>query len=186
MKKREFKIDDDLTLKELKAGDELDLFEIIDSQRTQLGEWLPFVELTKDVYFTKKFVDTYVASEGVATTWTVNFQEKCIGLVGLKDFDFDNHKTEIGYWLSTDFQGKNIMYRSCSQVIQYAFEELNMNRIQLKAGKKNKKSRTLASRLGFTFEGIERQGELHSRGFIDLAVYGLLATDITINTLDNY
>lgn len=186
MKKRDLRIDEDLILKELKLGDELDLFQIIDSQRTQLGEWLPFVELTTSVEFTRKFVDTYIDSEGVATTWTINFQQKCVGLVGLKEFDFDNHKTEIGYWLSADFQGRNIMYQSCMQVIQYAFEELNMNRIQLKAGKLNKKSRTLASRLGFTFEGIERQGELHSRGFIDLAVYGLLVTDITMNSLDKY
>ncbi len=186
MEKRELRIDNDLVLKELKLGDEVDLFQIIDSQRTQLGEWLPFVELTTSVDFTRKFVDTYISSEGVATTWTINFQRKCVGLVGLKEFDFDNHKTEIGYWLSTDYQSKNIMYRSCMQIIQYAFEELNMNRIQLKAGKLNKKSRKLASRLGFKFEGIERQGELHSRGFIDLAVYGLLVTDITMNSLDKY
>ncbi len=186
MRKRDLRIDDDLILKELKSGDEVDLFQIIDSQRYQLEEWLPFVELTTNLDFTKRFVVTYVESEGVATTWTINFQQKCVGLVGLKEFDFDNHKAEIGYWLSVDFQGKNIMYRSCMQVIQYAFEVLNMNRIQLKAGKQNKRSRTLASRLGFKFEGIERQGELHSRGFIDLAVYSLLVTDITMNSLDNY
>lgn len=177
MKKRDFRIDDDLVLQELKLGDEVELFKIIDSQRTQLDKWLPFVELTTSVDFTKIFVETYVASEGIATTWTINFQQKCVGLVGLKDFDFDNHKTEIGYWLSTEYQAKNIMFRSCMRVIQYAFEELKMNRIQLKAGMYNTRSRTLASRLGFKYEGIEREGELHARGFIDLAVYGLLVSD---------
>lgn len=183
MGERYLKVDDDLVLKELQPGDEKDLFQIIDSQRNQLAKWLPFVELSTSVDFTKTFVDTYAASEGIPTTWTINFQQKCVGLVGLKDFDFDNHKTEIGYWLSSDYQHKNIMFRSCMRVIQYAFEDMKMNRIQLKAGMYNTRSRTLANRLGFKFEGIERDGELHSRGFIDLAVYGLLASDIS---QDNY
>jgi RimJ/RimL family protein N-acetyltransferase len=35
----------------------------------------------------------------------------------------------------------------------------------------------VAERLGFELEGIERDGELHSRGYIDLAVYSLLKKD---------
>lgn len=177
MGKKDFSIDDDLVLHELKLGDEIEIYKIIDSQRMHLAKWLPFVELSSSVEFTRKFVQNYEASQGMATTWTVNFQQKCVGLVGLKDFDFDNHKAEIGYWLSKDFERKNIMFRSCERVIQYAFEEMKLNRIQLKAGIQNLRSRTLANRLGFKFEGIERDGELHTRGFIDLAVYGLLASD---------
>lgn len=35
----------------------------------------------------------------------------------------------------------------------------------------------MAKRLGFTVEGIERDGELHSHGFVDLKVFSLLKED---------
>ena len=54
---------------------------------------------------------------------------------------------------------------------------MNINRIQIKAATENLKSRAIPERLGFTFEGIERDAELHTRGFVDLAIYGLLKND---------
>jgi len=62
-------------------------------------------------------------------------------------------------------------------MISYAFNEMNLNRIQLKAATGNLKSQHVAERTGFTREGIERDGELHSRGFVDLIVYSLLKAD---------
>jgi len=54
---------------------------------------------------------------------------------------------------------------------------LKLNRIQLKVATSNRKSQQVAQRLGFIQEGIEREGELHNRGFVDLVVFSLLVTD---------
>ena len=88
-----------------------------------------------------------------------------------------NKKTEIGYWLSESFQHKGIITQSGKALINYAFNEMNLNRIQLKAATGNLKSQQVAERLGFTKEGIERDGELHMRGFVDLVVFSLLKAD---------
>ena len=88
-----------------------------------------------------------------------------------------NQKTEIGYWLSEKFQHKGIVTHSCKALIDFAFSEMNLHRIQLKAATKNFKSQAVAKRLGFTVEGIERDGELHSHGFVDLKVFSLLKED---------
>jgi len=84
-------------------------------------------------------------------------------LVGLKDTDLINNKTEIGYWLSESFQHKGIITRSCKGLMDYAFKILGMNRVQLKAATENFKSQRVAERLGLSLEGIERDGELHDR-----------------------
>jgi len=63
------------------------------------------------------------------------------------------------------------------QYINYVFDEMNLHRIQLKAATGNSKSQQVAKRLGFIQEGIERQSELHDRGFVDLIVFSLLITD---------
>ena len=51
---------------------------------------------------------------------------------------------------------------------------MGANRIEIKCGVGNDRSRHVPQRLDFTFEGIERDGELVNGQFIDIEVYSLL------------
>ena len=74
-------------------------------------------------------------------------------------------------------QGKGIITSSVKQLIEYAFVKLKMFRIQIKVAEGNTKSEAIPGKLNFTFEGIERGGELHGDRFLNLKVYSILATD---------
>lgn len=170
----DIQVSPDILLKELAAADAQVIFGTIDAQRSYLGEWLPFVPFTTDVSFTEAFVNTYVGSPRNNPTFTIWYKGAFAGLIGFKDSDYDNEKTEIGYWLSEVFQHKGIVTLACRKLIEYAFDELQMNRIQIKAAEANTKSRSIPERLGFCLEGIERSGEKHANGYFDLCVYSLL------------
>ena len=178
MKPIELIVDENIRLKEIGFEHLRPIFNTIDSQRDYLGEWLPFVELTKDISFTNQFIENYLNSDKINLTFAITYQKQFAGLVGLKDTDLDNQKTEIGYWLSKNHQGRGIVTKSCKTLIDYVFGNMNINRIQIKAATENLKSRAIPERLGFTFEGIERDGELHTRGFVDLAIYSLLKKEV--------
>jgi ribosomal-protein-serine acetyltransferase len=173
----ELKVDNDILLKEIGLEDVEAIFNTIDAERAYMLEWLPFVELTQEVSNTRTFVENYLNAEVKDLTCVIYYKEKFVGLIGLKDTDFDNLKTEIGYWLSESFQHKGIITRACKGIINHCFNELKLNRIQIKAATGNLKSIAIPERLGFKREGIERDGELHSRGFVDLVVFGLLKKD---------
>jgi ribosomal-protein-serine acetyltransferase len=170
-------VDQHIQLRELSHIDVADIFSTIDSERAYLGEWLPFVEFTQEMAFTHSFVDAYLQSDRSSPTFVILFDNTFAGLIGLKDTDKLNCKTEIGYWLSEKYQGKGIVTRSAAKLIEYAFENLNINRIQVRAATGNTKSQRVAERLGFVFEGIERNGEKHARGYVDLNVYSLLKSE---------
>ena len=174
MKPLELIVDENTRLKEIGFVHLRPIFNTIDREREYLGEWLPFVELTKDISFTNQFIENYLNSDKINLTFAITYQKQFAGIIGLKDTDADNKKTEIGYWLSAKFQGNGIMTRSCKTLINYIFSTKDINRIQIKSATENLKSRAIPERLGFTAEGIERDGELHTRGFVDLAIYGLL------------
>ena len=149
------------------------LFNIINSQRPYLREWLPFVDLTRQISDTAFYLQTIVNSTS-DRVFVIVSEEIICGLIGFKGIEYFNRKVEIGYWLSEHYQGKGIMRRSCSRLLQYAFEGLNMNRVQLKVAPKNYKSRNIPIKLGFTLEGTEREGELRNGHYHDLEVYSLL------------
>lgn len=179
---REIKVDQNIRLKEIGLEDVDAIFKTIDEEREYLSEWLPFVEETNDISYTQTYVQSVVDSDSSELVCVIFYENELVGLVGMKDTDFGNKKTEIGYWLSEAFQHKGIITKSCNALIQYAFNELDMNRIQIKAATGNYKSQLVAERLGFQREGIEREGELHARGFVDLVVFSLLKNDFNNKT----
>lgn len=165
------------TLRPLQANDAADLYNTIDSQRDYLGRWLPFVASTQSVAYTQEFVNYSLQSE--EETFTIRHENQFIGLIGFKATDKDNCKTEIGYWLSEEYQGRGIMTNAVKELCHYAFQQLGINRIQLKCAVGNSSSSNIPKRIGFQFEGIERAGEQFPDGsFADLEIYSLLKGDL--------
>lgn len=110
--------------------------------------------------------------------FTIRKQDKFIGLIGFKDTDRTNKKTEIGYWLSEKYQKQGIITRSVEKLCDFAFNELGLNRVQIRCAVDNQRSKNIPQRLGFKFEGVERDGELLTGNiFTDLEIYSKLRSD---------
>jgi len=174
---RELIVNDNIRLKEIGLEDVEAIYSMIVDERDYLEEWLPFVGKTQDITYTHRFVENYLSSDKSDITFTIYYKSRFVGIIGFKDTDQENKKTEIGYWLSESFQHRGIITLSCKALINFAFDVLHLNRIQLKAATGNLKSQLVAHRSGFSKEGIERDGELHDRGFVDLVVFSLLKAD---------
>lgn len=157
-----------------------DIFTTIENNRNYLQTWLPFVNLTQTIADTDEFIQSVISQstnkkDEIFSIW---FNNNFAGLVGFKDTDWVNKKTELGYWLSEEMQGKGIITKCVEKLIRYAFQKLRINRIQIKTAVGNLKSAAIPKRLGFCFEGIERAGEKHDQTFMDLEIYSLLKTDL--------
>lgn len=179
MKTINIKLTENIYLNALQADDVNDIYHTINTQREYLGRWLPFVSSTQSVAFTQEFVNYSLSLED--KTFTIREGGTFIGLIGFKATDKENCKTEIGYWLSQDYQGRGIVTRAVSALCNYAFETLGMNRIQIKCAIGNSPSSNIPKRLGFQFEGIERAGELFPDGtFANIEVYSLLKKEYNL------
>jgi len=166
-----------IVLRQIQTSDASAIFETIDTQRDYLGKWLPFVAFTHKEADTFRFIQSMVEVSGDKRehVFVILHEGNFAGLIGFKDTDRTNQRTEIGYWLSEEMQGKGIVTQSVSRMCQFAFEELGINRIQIKCAVGNLKSKNIPQRLNFQLEGVERDGELLSGDqFTDLEIYSLL------------
>ena len=170
------KVDHDIQLKQLVREDANVIFMAIDENRDHLRTWLPFVDMTRSVENSRSYIhslnETNCPKKDMV--FRIDYRDEFAGLIGLKEIDQLNKKTELGYWLTQKMQGKGIIMRSSRALIRYSFEELEMNRIQVKVAAGNEKSKKLPFRLKFHFEGLERHGELVNGKFLDLQVFSLL------------
>lgn len=173
-------VDNEIVLNQLVQSDAKDIFETINTQRSYLGKWLPFVAFTKEEADSVKYVESVINAPKDKFEYVFTIRKSGIfaGIIGFKDTDRLNKKTEIGYWLSEKYQKRGIMTKAVKKLCDFAFNELRINRIQIKCAAGNNPSIKIPKRLGFVLEGIERQGELLSDGhFTDLEVYSKLQSE---------
>jgi len=171
-----FQIDEYLRLESIKMSMGSIIFETINSERPFLRKWLPFVELTKNQSDTEQFIKSIIRQnrsrrDEIYTIW---YKEEFAGLIGFKETDWINRKTELGYWISEKMQGKGIVTKAVNELLRFSFQKLKMNRVQIKVAVGNERSAKIPKRLGFQFEGIEREGEFHSNKYFDLKVFSKL------------
>ncbi|WP_409294691.1 GNAT family N-acetyltransferase [Peribacillus sp. SCS-26] len=154
----------------------VELFSLIDKNRNALGEWLSFPGYTKDVSDTEAFIRRSMAgfNEGGGYWAGIWHEGKLSGSIGYLYIDRKNKKTEIGYWLGSEFEGKGLATKSCRLLIQNAFEKLKLNKVEINAAAANHKSRAIPLRLGFKEEGTIRDYELLNGKYLDRTFYGLL------------
>ncbi|MGI9525517.1 MAG: GNAT family N-acetyltransferase [Weeksellaceae bacterium] len=174
------KINDELELHKIKMSDAPDVYHTIDTQRPYLGKWLPFVEFTRELKDTESFIQAELGiPEGkMEYIFTIRKNNQFIGLITIKGTDSLNQKTEIGYWLSEKEQGQGIMTMAVDKLCDFVFNELKLNRIQINCAEGNEPSFKIPERLGFTFEGIQREGNLLPGGvFVGSRVYSLLKSE---------
>ena len=178
--KRTIPIDTNITLKALVESDAIRMFNIINKEREYLGEWLPFVQFTKKVDDSKGFVEMAMLSRKLKKDYVykICLNDRMIGLIGTKETDMINRNTEIGYWLSEEFQNQGIMTKSVSALIKTLFDDLNIERVQICCAIGNEKSINIPKRLGFKLEGTKRNGEwIGNYQFRDLLVFSKLKSD---------
>lgn len=172
-------ITDKIRLERINLSMAPEIFNAIERDRTYLKQWLPFVEMTNDVSDTERFIKSVSSDKKFKRDeiFSIRYRESFAGLIGFKDTDWNNRKTELGYWLAENLQGKGIITTCVKKLISYAFIKMKLNRVQIKVAVGNNKSAAVPQRLGFQLEGIERAGEFHENKFLDLQVYSLLKQD---------
>ena len=157
----------------------LDLFELVNSNRTQLREWLPFVDDYKSVTAATQFITRNREENGeekglVMGIWAGKL---LAGVVTFDYIDWSNRAASIGFWLGKSFQGRGIMTRSCGALIDLAFDELRLNRIEISCAVENRRCRLVPERLGFKQEGVSRQREWLCDHFVDTVAYSMLSSE---------
>jgi ribosomal-protein-serine acetyltransferase len=155
------------------------IFAVVDRNRDYLREWLVWVDATTSakhvVDFIRETLHQFANNKGFAVgIWA---GEEYIGMAGFHTIDWANKKVEIGYWLDREHQGQGIMTAACQALLRHAFEELQLNRVEIRCGTGNRASNRVAERLGFRLEGTIREGQLLYGVYHDLSLYGMLASD---------
>lgn len=156
-----------------------DLFRVFQENRSHLeGElsWLSEPFTVEDVRaYIQAGLDRFASNNGFrAGIW---WEGQLAGCISLHSVNWDDRRASLGYWVGEAYQGKGIITRTCRFVVEYAFSDLELDRLEIQCAVDNLSSRKIAERLGFLQEGILRQSWRRQGVLVDQVVYGLLRAD---------
>ncbi|MFC1233840.1 GNAT family N-acetyltransferase [Vibrio sp. F74] len=140
-----------------------------------LEEWLAWPPHCKSKLDFEEFVQRSLHdyADGKSMVCGIFYRNELVGNASFNSIAHHLKKVEIGYWLAEPYQGKGIMARVCTALIEIAFVELDMQKVQISAATGNKPSRAICERLGMTLEGIITQQEYLGGRLVDHAIYAL-------------
>lgn len=172
-------VDDHLELRSLEPVHAQALFHLTDDNRDHLRPWLPWLDSTRSVRDTRRFIrearDAYRELSMVQTgIWC---GDEIVGAIGINRIDATNRRAHIGYWVGRAHEGRGFITRSCVRMMRYGFEQLDLNKIEILCEPRNLRSRAIPERLGFIPEGTLREAQWINDHFVDLIVYGMLVRE---------
>lgn len=171
-----YPIDEEISLKLITERDAEEIFQMIDSSRGYLREWLGWLDHSTSVEDTRRFIKSnlmrFVSKEGLDTA--IVYKGKIVGKIGFNKINWANKTAYIGYMLDESHQGKGIMTRATKAIVDIAFNEYELNKVEIHVAEGNTKSRNIPMRLGFKQEGILRSVEWLYDHYVDHVIYGIL------------
>ncbi|MEZ4223852.1 MAG: GNAT family protein [Polyangiaceae bacterium] len=106
--------------------------------------------------------------------------DTCLGHVGLYNIDHRIRKAEFAIMLGAkERQGQGLGKRVTRFVLDYAFDNLNLNRVELSLLASNARAKRLYDSLGFVQEGVQRQAQFKNGEYLDVILMSLLRDEWT-------
>lgn len=170
------KIDDLTELRLLQDEHAAALFTVTNYNRLYLREWLPWVDDTRSIEDTRRFIRAGLRQMENENGFHMGIwhQTKLVGVISYNYISHEKRQTELGYWLAAQSQGKGLMTAACRRMTTYAFDALSLRRVEIRCAVENTKSRAIPTRLGFTEEGVVPQLEWLYDHYVDAVVYSML------------
>jgi [ribosomal protein S5]-alanine N-acetyltransferase len=120
-----------------------------------------------------------MAEEGTGTRLAVerSTNGEFIGWCSLTRWNPDYRSASMGYCYDTEAWGHGYGTEAARAVLQWAFDTLDLNRVQAEADTRNAASGRVLEKLGFVREGTLREDCIVNGEVSDSWVYGLLRRD---------
>jgi N-acetyltransferase len=120
-------------------------------------------------------------NEMTCAVWTIvdKRTNTVAGCTRLAEISWKDERGQIGWtWIAKEFQGSGLNKAMKFLILQYGFEQLKLNRIELKADERNTRSREAIKGIGAKEEGILRQHmKIHNGYLRNTVFYSILRSE---------
>lgn len=144
----------------------------------------PFRFINEDV--DNLWFDSYMKNRNNSVRCAIvqDESDEIIGLVSLLKIDCINQSAEFNIMIGdTQYQGKGAGTFAARAILEHAFYNLNLHRVELSVLQSNTVAQHLYEKVGFVKEGVKRQANFKNGHFVDMVLYSLLRDEYTCENI---
>lgn len=166
-----------LKLREIERRDISAINEWRNDEEIIAGLGAPFRFINEEV--DKNWFDNYMSNRDKAVRLAIvdvscESRGDILGIVSLTGIDYLNQCAEFHIMLSKENQGKGLGTFATREILAHAFNNMNLQRIELSVLLDNVKAIGLYEKIGFKKEGVKRNAVYKNGKFKDMATYSML------------
>lgn len=132
------------------------------------------ITFEKEKRWVQKVLKNYNKKNPESFNLAIVLDEKLIGVIGAIRIDWENKKTEIGYWIGETYWGKGYVSEAIKMFVKELFKKYKFVRIEALPYSYNLASQRVLEKAGFKFEGERKKGVKHFGKFIDDKIYAIV------------
>jgi ribosomal-protein-serine acetyltransferase len=171
-------IDDDVRLADLEPWHAEQLAGLLRAHGPDFYDWLPW-EGFEQVDAARGFLEGFAKSRGETgrRIFGIWVGHELLGATLFPSFNPRSATAEVGVLLASTARGRGIVTRAVAAMLDWAFDERGVHRVEWKCAPGNAPSRRMAQRLGFTHEGTLREVFPVREERQDLEVWAVLSRE---------
>src|SRR5690348_12363626 len=140
------RVDDELSLVLAEDRHAGAMTELIARNQARLARWEPWAEHPPTLEGTRTYIRTaledFARGRQISTIMAVDNGRTFIGRCGMR-INPQFGEGDIGYWIDGEYEGKGLTSRASRGLITAVFDDLGLNKIDLRTSVGNQRSRTL-------------------------------------------
>lgn len=170
-------VDNTFMLRPSELDDAEIYLQLVAENADHISQWLTVTKMPDTVEERRKAqaVDLARGEDGKGHWWLIESDGDLAGTIALRDIQERDRSAYAGYWLAEPFVGRGIMTASLKAIIDWAFDELGLIRVEIQCALANRHSCAVPERLGLRRESIRRQSQVINGTVFDMANYAALA-----------
>ncbi len=163
-------------------------FDISDSN-DMLNNWISIPEVQNN--YGEEIITTSIEVEEKLKTWIVEYggdyffrwaivdkeTNTNIGMIAFYKVNAKNRRVEVEYCIGKDYWYKGFATEALRAVVDFAFDELNLNRVEAFHRSKNPSSGRVLEKVGMKQEGTLKQYLVHNNEYDDCHIYAIIRND---------
>lgn len=141
-----------------------------------LGAPFRYINLDVDI----KWYESYMGNRGSAVRCAITEDDKdeILGLVSLVSINYMNQSAEFHIMIGdTQNQGRGIGTFAVQSMLNHAFNNMNLQRVELTVLEDNIRAKHLYEKCGFVYEGRKRKAKYKNGKFVDMLMYSILRSE---------
>ncbi len=194
------KVDEEIRLRNIHPDDSEAFFALIERNRARLRPWIdpsslpetakaariftincllsyhgnPFGSSELEQYFDE--LESYFQPSNRPLDLGILFHNELAGTIFMSRLSDSPTALEFGYWITEEHEGKGIITRCISMLMDYAIDEMGIQRFMIGCAANNQRSRAVPERLGYRLHVTQPNGEVVGEYVYDRTIYGLRST----------